>query len=358
MTPSTAILNDVRKSIAVDSVKDRSGLVRHVTDLFLRNAAALDDAEIADFGEVLNELVREVDVAARALLALRLALVRNAPAALMRSLANDDDPEVARPVLTHSRQLDDPVLVTVARTKSQEHLLAISRRESIGEVVTDVLIERGDEQVLLSLADNEGARLSDQGFERLVGHASNHEALAERVGRRKDIPPALFAKLIHTASEKVRIRLEAEFPQAERQIRQSIESAAIHVARRQEAEAGDLDAIRASVERIHRDGQLDDEQLRSFAEDGLLNEVKVALSLMSELPMPFIEQALTREGDETLLVIARATGLSWSTVKQILRLPIWRRPATADEIRHYLARYEKLGRATASGIMRFYRERR
>ena len=62
-------------------------------------------------------------------------------------------------------------------------------------------------------------------------------------------------------------------------------------------------------------------------------------------------------GSGGVAVIARATGLSWGTVKTILRLPIRRRPATSSEIQHYLARYEKLGRDTASDIMRFHKAR-
>jgi len=357
MTASTAILRDIRRSVATRSVHDRESLIRYVTDLFLENAATLSDAEVAHFDELLSELICEIDVAARALLALRLALVRNAPAALMRTLANDADPIVARPVLMHSGRLDDPTLVAVAQTKSQEHLLAISRRESVSETVTDVLIERGDEQVLLSLADNEGARLSKHGVERLVGRAEGHEGLAERVARRRDIPPALLAKLIHTASEQVRARLEAEFPHADREIRRSVENAAIHVARRHEAEARDLEAVRASLERLHQEGQLDDEQIRSFAEDGLLGEVKAALSLISDLPASFVDKALGQESGEILSVIARAIGLSWATVRAILQLPIWKHPATPNEIRACLHRYEKLGRPTASEIMRFYKTR-
>ena len=99
------------------------------------------------------------------------------------------------------------------------------------------------------------------------------------------------------------------------------------------------------------------EHIRSFAEDGRLEEVRVALSLTSDLPASFIDQALTQESGEMLLVIARANGFAWATVDRILRLPIWRRPATEGEIRHCLARYEKLGRNTASDIMRFYKAR-
>ncbi|MEJ0075034.1 MAG: DUF2336 domain-containing protein [Alphaproteobacteria bacterium] len=357
MTASAAILSDVRAAMSTRAVSDHRGLVRHITDLFVVNAAALRDAEVALFDEVLNELIREIDTAARALLALRLASIRNAPATLMRTLAWDDEAEVACPVLMHSEQLDDPTLEATARHKGQEHLLAISRRASISPPVTDALVERGDSQVLLSVAGNAGARFSERGLDRLIQRAKGDDSLTEQVGQRPDIPPLAFALLIQTASEHVRAKLQAELAHGTREIEESVRNAARHVARKHENEVRDVSAVHAAVARLHGQGQLDDEQLRSFAEDGLLEEVRIALSLISDLPLPLIDQALKQENGEMLLVIARATGLAWATVERILRLPIWRRPATAGEIRHCLARYEKLGQATASDIMRFYRAR-
>jgi len=357
MNTPVAVLSDVRKAISARSVSDHRGLARHVTDLFVVNAAALRETEIALFDDVLNDLIREIDTAARALLALRLAPIGNAPAMLMRTLASADEAEVACPVLMHSGQLDDPILVATARAKSQEHLLAISQRQSLNPPITDALVEHGDSQVLLSVAGNAGARFSGQGLERLIERAKGDDGLAERIGRRQDIPPLAFALLLQTASERVRMKLQAELPHAGYEVRESVRKAAQHVAGKHLIEARDVEAVHAAVERLHRDGTLDDEQLRSFAGDGLLEEVRIGLSLISGLPLPLIDQALKQESGEMLLVIARATDLAWSTVERILRLPIWRRPATAGEIRHCLARYERLGQATASDIMRFYKAR-
>lgn len=357
MTTPAAVLSDVRKAVSARSVSDHRGLTRHVTDLFVVNAAALRDAEIALFDEVLNDLIGEIDTAARALLALRLAPIGNAPAALMRALASDDEAEVACPVLMHSERLDDPILVATARAKSQEHLLAISRRRSLNPPVTDALVEHGDQQVLMSVAGNAGARFSGEGLERLIERAREDDGLAERIGRRKDVPPLALAMLIQTASERVRAKLQAELPHSGYEIRDSVQKAAQHVAARHEGEVRDIAAVHESVGRLHKQGQLDDEQLRSFAEDGLLEEIRIGLSLIAGLPLPLIDQALKQESGEMLLVIARATGLAWSTVERILRLPIWRRPATAGEIRHCLARYERLGQPTACDIMRFYKAR-
>ena len=64
------------------------------------------------------------------------------------------------PVLCFAGQefLDDETLIEGAKTKGQEHLLAISQRTRLSEGVTDVLVERGNQKVIISTAANAGAR--------------------------------------------------------------------------------------------------------------------------------------------------------------------------------------------------------
>ena len=94
--------------------------------------------------------------------------VSNAPPGVIRTLAFDDSIDVAGPVLANSTRIDNAALVENARTKSQDHLLAISRRPTLAETVTDVLVERGNRDVALSTARNSGAKFSETGYIRLV----------------------------------------------------------------------------------------------------------------------------------------------------------------------------------------------
>src|SRR5262249_62171962 len=113
------------------------------------------------------------------------------------------------PVLTQSPQLDNAALVENARTKSQQHLLAISKRKSLAETVTDVLVERGDRQVALSAAENPGAKFSEAGYIRLVKRAEGDDQLAQSVGSRAEIPRHHFLRILAKASQAVRAKLEA-----------------------------------------------------------------------------------------------------------------------------------------------------
>lgn len=78
---------------------------------------------------------------------------------------------------------------------------------------------------------------------------------------------------------------------------------------------------------------------------------------MCRLPVSFVERALAEERSETLLVLARAIGLSWPTVKAILLLPARKRPMLAGEIAQCLANFERLSRATSKEILGFYQVR-
>ncbi len=116
---------------------------------------------------------------------------------------------MARPLLTHSERLDDDTLIVGAKTKSQEHLLAISQRKMLSEGVTDVLVERGNQQVVVSTAANSGARFSEFGYSKLITRAGADDELALTVWSRPEIPREHLLTLFATASEAVRLKLEA-----------------------------------------------------------------------------------------------------------------------------------------------------
>jgi uncharacterized protein (DUF2336 family) len=357
MTFDLRLINEVENAIATGSVERRNAALRGVTDLFIMGSEQYSDDEIALFDDVIIRLAAEIELSARSLLAVRLAPIPNAPPKIIRALAFDDAIEVARPVLVQSERLDDPTLIENGRKKSQEHLLAISRRRSLSEPVTDVLVERGDQRVVLSTAENRGARFSDFGFAILVQRSTGDDRLAACVGSRPEIPAYLFLELLANASHIVRTRLEAAHPQAKREVQQAVGEAADRI--RADAFDGlpDRAAARALVETLHRSGELDDSTLRAFAKDGRLDETAAALALLCAMSFQFVERAMMQERSETVLVLARAIGLSWSTVKAILLLRAGKRIIAADEIAQCLASFERLKPATAKEIVRFYQRR-
>ena len=131
-------------------------------------AGRYTDDQIWIFGEVIGRLADEIELAARAELAKRLAHTEKAPINVVKKLAFDDSIDVAGPVLRHSERIDAKTLVANARTKSQAHLLAIAKRTFVPDVVTDELVTRGNREVVRSVAANNGACISNFGFLHMI----------------------------------------------------------------------------------------------------------------------------------------------------------------------------------------------
>lgn len=359
MNADMSFLSEIAAAIDSSTPARRQEMLRRVTDLFVVSASKYGEEEVALFDDVICRLAEEIEASARALLAVQLAPIPNAPRRVVRQLAFDDEIDVAAPILSRSERLDDPTLVENAQIKSQEHLLAISRRRTISEAVTDVLVERGDSQVLLSTVENHGARFSDAGFGILVRRAEGHEGLTWCVGSRAEIPPILFLKLLEKASGAARARLEAAYPGRIHEVRDAIAAATDRMRERMQPQLAsrDYSAARIAVEPLAHAGRLDDTKVGEFAKERKYEETVVALALMSDLPVSFVEQAMLEKKSETVLIISKVIGLSWNTVRAVLNLRNGPQGMTPEEVSHNLAHFGRLKSATANEIVGFYRKR-
>ena len=210
---SESLLDELQTTLAHGTVARRVETLRRVTDLFINGAVDYSDEQIALFDDVFQCLMQHIETSAKALLANRLAPIDTAPPLTIRALAFDDLIEVAAPVLSQSERLDDDALIETARNKSQAHLMAISTRRVLSGAVTDVLVLRGNDEVVQSTVNNPGAEFSERGFTRLVNRAEGDDNLATCLGLRPTIPRHLYLKLLAKASATVRARLEAANPQ-------------------------------------------------------------------------------------------------------------------------------------------------
>src|SRR6202162_6242308 len=209
---SENLLDELQTTLAHGTVARRVETLRRVTDLFINGAVDYSNEQIRLFDDVFQCLTKHIEASAKALLANRLAPLDTAPPLTMRALAFDDLIEVAAPVLSKSERLDDDALIETARNKSQAHLMAISTRKVLSGAVTDVLVQRGNDEVVQSTVNNPGAEFSERGFTRLVNRAEGDDHLATCIGLAAASPRPLYLKLIANASTPVRARLEPANP--------------------------------------------------------------------------------------------------------------------------------------------------
>jgi len=357
MNAPLSFVHDIERSIAQSSGERRNEIVRRLTDLFLVNADQYSDDEIALIDDIFVRLVVTIEESARALLALRLAPYAKAPAKILTALAYDDAIDVASPVLIQSERLDEATLIECARTKSQEHLLAISRRKELDAAVTDVLVERGDPQVVLSTAKNKGAQFSDNGFAILVNRSNGDDLLAACVGGRPDLPPQLFEQLLETASQAVRRKLEAESPHARGEIQRAVDDVTAQIRARSAGQSQSQAGGQVLVDSLSQSGQLQIEKLEAFAKAGRFEETVAALARMADMPPDIVERKVKDDHAEFLVILSRAIGLSWESTQIILAFSAGKNPRSLGDIEKCEISYQRLTRPTAQKILSFHRKR-
>jgi len=236
-------------------------------------------------------------------------------------------------------------------------MLAISGRLVLAEVVTDILVDRGDDQVVAGTAGNRGAKFSTSGMSSLVERAQGNGDLALCVWSRPDIPRHDLVKLFAQASEVVRGKLEAADPRQTELIRTAVAEASEEIQATVRAGSDEHAQAAAHVRSLHSFGLLDEARLRQFAREGSFDKTAVALSLMCDLPVGLMERALVQNEPEQLLVIAKASDLSWETAKAIITLQVSPGGVTKERLNQYFASFFRLQPKTARTALQFYRLR-
>ena len=351
------LAEELNEAVLDTSPIRHAAMLQRVTDLFSFGSSKYSDDEIALFDDIFVRLATAIEVSARAKLANSLAKLPHAPPLITRTLAFDDAIEVAAPVLEHSERLDNATLVENARTKSQRHLLAISRRCRLDDIVTDVLVERGDRSVLLSAAANPGTKFSDTGFRALVNHSQRDDELADCVGSRRDIPRHHLLKLMANASHAVRTKLQAADPLMSDAIRNAVAEATAAIQSKTAAASREYSAACAHAKSLHAAGHMKEDTIAAFAEADQFEETTAALATLCELPIDVVERAMVQARAEAIMIIAKAIGLSWPTVKAVLKLRAGPRGLSAQELEGCLGTYSRLKRTTAEQIVTFQRKR-
>jgi len=357
MNGTLSLLDELETTLASGSSSRGIAILTSVTDLFINGAPRFSEDQIGVFDDVMARLMVKIEAKARAKLAQRLAPIANAPSNVIHLLASDDDIEVARPVLTRSERLSEHTLVATANSKSQQHLYAITQRDALSEAVTDILVERGDRDVVHAVVKNRGARFSDAGFRTLVTRSNGDDALASEVGMRGDIPRQHFLMLLEKASSAVRARLAAENPQASTTIDGVMAEVVGGIREELRNSSPAFAAAEVAVERQNRIRRIGETEIYQYARERKFEETAIALSLLCDTPIDVVERALLDPGAEIVLILAKVAGLSSTTTKAILLLRAADRGMSTEDLERALMSFNRLQPDTAKRVLGFFRTR-
>jgi uncharacterized protein (DUF2336 family) len=353
---SQSLIDELTASCADVDLGRRATILARLTNLFISGRAAYDEHQIALFDDVLIRLSEQVEIVARTRLSERLASISDPPCGIIRALAKDQNIVVALPVLTDCK-LDDDTLTEVARTSGQCHLEAIARRPSVSEPVTEILTERGNKTVLLSVIGNPGARFYESSYSHIVERSGGDPDLAARIWQRNDVPRHHLVKVFIEASDAARIKLEGIDPKRGKLIREVVAGISREMQGKARSDSSDYRAATDVIKRINSEGGLNSLALKEFARDNKFDEVAVALSTMCNLPIEVVERGLVQDRSEVIVVLAKAAGLDWEATRTILQMEARSGAKSRRQLELALGNFTKLTLGTAQKAIQFYRMR-
>jgi uncharacterized protein (DUF2336 family) len=357
MTAATSLIPGLDDIVRHGAPERRLEAARRIAELFFEDAETLPSRHIELFDGLLIALVPHADTHARVDLAERLSRLKRAPRVLVGRLARENEIMVAGPLLRRSPVLDEDALIEIAEVKGQGHLLAMSERPSLSPDVTDVLVRRGDRDVVRRTASNDGARFSTSGYSELVDRAGSDGVLTLAVGRRDDLPDAHLKALVAGAHRVIRRRL-ADVVKPERQAK--IERVMAELAGKPVPAAGKRNFIPAqrAVLALYQAGGLNESALLGFARGHQYEEAVATLAAMSGLEIAMLDRLVSGPRHDPVLIVGRTIGLDWATVHALILMRLGRKriPAQAD-IEMTRINYARLVPTTAERVVTFWKAR-
>jgi len=170
-------------------------------------AAGASDIDLQVANDLISEMLKDAALLVRQALVETLQRNPNAPRAVVKALAVDDD-AVALPLLRVSEVLtSDDLLDILNSSGTMSKMTAVAQRPKLPEVVSDVLCERGDEKVVATLFQNTSAQISAHGFDRAITRVGAADEVQLALVRRPSVPLSVLDRISVMLSEHVRNQL-------------------------------------------------------------------------------------------------------------------------------------------------------
>jgi len=341
------------------SSERRRELLREVTDLFFTADAPHGDTQKALFDDILTHLAGEMEEAVRAELAQRMADNDDAPPKLILGLARDSI-AIAQPILKSSRALAIADQVHIARTSSEDHLRALSQRPNVSASVTDVIVERGDDETLGQLLRNVTAELSRGAEEAVVDRAQANPALHEAVVMRQNLSPDLLNELYFTVETRLRQRiLERNAAVDIKTLEAALSAGRKQVATRDGVLPADYAEAEAHVAKLRGErAGITPQHLASMLRNRKITQFLVALSGLADVDFQTARRILERRELDALAIVCKAAGFEHALFLTFAILILDNEPTAHAKAKEYGELFSQLPQEAAMRTVRFWRLRR
>lgn len=300
------------------SIEGRQTLAGSISDLFEGRSETLSDRERALMYDIMHQMVHDTEMSVRKIVSTRISAAPDVPADLVLMLANDDI-EVAFPVLSKCALLRDEDLIEIIRQRAVEHQLAISIRHNVSEKVSDALVQDGDENVIKSLLENSGARISSKTMEYLVDESERVNIYQEPILRREDLDPQFAKRMYMWVSAALRTHIVENFDVDKSDLDELLENAAIEASGSSRPEAP-RDKSDVLADELAEEDAVTPELLLQALRGGQVHLFVSLFRRHTGLRKALITRFVLEATGEGLAIACKATGFDKTQFSEIYQL--------------------------------------
>ncbi len=280
--------------------------------------------------EALQILARDQITKVRQILSETLKDVADAPPDVIRQLAHDVELVVSSPVLEFSPVLTaEDLLEIIASEPISGALGAVSRRQNLGEVVSEAISVSGDEAAIAELLGNKSAQIREETLNSLIDKAVDIEPWHRPLVNRPQLPARAAGRLARFVAENLLDILTARKdldPETAKEVRtivhRRLDEDPVELP---ENESQVINAIppgrMKEVRELNDDGGLTPDRLNEAMQANDRDFTAAALVVMSGLSEGVILHAISTRSAKGIIAVAWKASLEPWLVEQLqLRL--------------------------------------
>ncbi len=154
--------------------------------------------------KIFNVLAGDAELKVRQVLARNIRHSNDIPKQVVLKLANDVI-DVSEPILISSKLLNDDDLIQIASAaQNVAQRIAIAVREVVSPRVSEVLVSKGENEVIKTLVNNHGAQFTEQIILQVMENYKNDSTMLEALTKRGDLPLSVVGKMVEKVSGKLK----------------------------------------------------------------------------------------------------------------------------------------------------------
>ncbi len=194
--------DDVKRLLTDPSVETRAETAAKVAGEFGMGSLSAGEREIAQ--EIFRVMAKDVELLVRETLSESIRDIPDVSSDIARVLAEDKSDSVALPILEFSKALSDEDLVDILETSKPIRQVAIAQREEVSAVVSEAIVDKGNEDAVVALVSNSGADIAEPTFDKVVDKFGENERVQEPLVKREKLPITVAERLVAKVSSSLK----------------------------------------------------------------------------------------------------------------------------------------------------------